>query len=215
MNPVKSPVSPRLLLGMQRKASELNTTKRRRNTGKLFGELFLCLIHYRFFFIFLLGKVSVSTQEHTHSPREQQGSNSNLYYESQGTVPPDSATIIKKGVSQIFLKKQGPVQRPNIETSLPLTLVRTQSVHTFLNYCFSVSKTCKMVLLVSGRYFWNCRINSHNCLSGWNNTLIRQKACNLWIWKIKHKLSIEDTVWVEHRFKFLSLLKLLLKITLG
>lgn len=34
---------------------------------KLFGELFLCLIHYYFFFIFLFGKVSVSTQEHTQS----------------------------------------------------------------------------------------------------------------------------------------------------
>lgn len=125
-----------------------------------------------FFFIFLFGKVSVSTQEHTHSLREQQGSNSNLYNKSQGTGPPDSATIIKKGVSQIFLRKYGLVQRLNIKTSLPLTLVSTQSVHTFLSYCFSMSTTCKVVLylLISGRSFLTCRTNFVNCLSGWTNT---------------------------------------------
>lgn len=123
-----------------------------------------------------------SALKNTHNLREQQGGNSNLYYKSQGTAPPDSATIIKKGVSQISLRKYGPVQRPNTQTSLPLTLVRTQSAHTFLSYCFSVPKTCKMVLylLIFGRYFWNCTIHSQNCLSGWTNTLIRQEVCNLW-----------------------------------
>lgn len=144
--PCKIPNFPMPIFGNAVQSLRTEYNQEQKDRRKLFGELLLCLIHYYFFFIFLFGKVSVGTQEHTQSLREQQGSNSNLYYKVQGTAPPDCVTIIKTGVSQIFLKKYGPVQRPNLDISLPLTLVRTQSVHTLLIYSSSMSKTCKMVL---------------------------------------------------------------------
>lgn len=183
MSPVKSPFSPCLLLGMQHKTSELNTIQEQKEQKKaLWWAVSLSNSLLLLLYLPPWQSLSQHSSAHTHSLREQQGSNSNLCYKSQGTAPPDSATIIKKGVSQIFLKKYRPVQRSNIGTPLALTLVRTHSVHTFLSYCFSVSKTCKMVLylLISSRSFWTCRINSVNCLSGRTNTLIKREVCYLW-----------------------------------
>lgn len=101
---LKNPQFLCLLMGAVYKAPELNTVQKQKEQRKALGWAVSFLNSLLFLLLSSSLAGSQSALKHTHSLREQQDSNSNLYYMLQGTVPPHSATSIKKGLARYFSK---------------------------------------------------------------------------------------------------------------